>query len=206
MLGGDCEELVEAAKLDGAGPFQIFRAVTWPALRPTTIIVVAMITRRRPARSVILAAGAVVLGVAGIVSSLTDASAGDLPTPVLLAAVAAVGATGTFVVGAATGMGSSELRHLAAYVVPALLVTVAAMWVTGRLLTRASLAQRFVVVGALGDKPYLTGDAFTPADAYLYVMLTWAKKFGIETGLDAYRDRVAARPSVREAERVEAAG
>jgi signal transduction histidine kinase len=47
-------------------------------------------------------------------------------------------------------MGSSELRHLAAYVVPALLVTVAAMWVAGRLLTRASLAQRFVVVGALG--------------------------------------------------------
>jgi signal transduction histidine kinase len=69
---------------------------------------------------------------------------------VLLATVAAVGATGTFVVGAATGMGSSELRHLAAYVVPALLVTVAAMWVTGRLLARASLAQRFVAVGALG--------------------------------------------------------
>jgi len=69
---------------------------------------------------------------------------------VLLATVAVVGATGTFVVGAATGMGSSELRHLAAYVVPALVVTVATMWVTGRLLTRASLAQRFVVVGALG--------------------------------------------------------
>jgi signal transduction histidine kinase len=69
---------------------------------------------------------------------------------VLLAAVAAVGATGTFVVGAATGMGSSELRHLAAYVIPALLVTVAAMWVTGRLLARASLAQRFVGVGSLG--------------------------------------------------------
>jgi signal transduction histidine kinase len=69
---------------------------------------------------------------------------------VLLAAVAAVGATGTFVVGAATGMGSSELRHLAAYVVPALFVTVAAMWVTGRLLARATLAQRFVAVGALG--------------------------------------------------------
>jgi signal transduction histidine kinase len=69
---------------------------------------------------------------------------------VLLAVVAAVGAMGTFVVGAATGMGSSELRHLAAYVVPALLVTIAAMWVTGRLLARASLAQRFVGVGALG--------------------------------------------------------
>jgi len=72
---------------------------------------------------------------------------------VLLAAVAAVGATGTFVVGVATGMGSSELRHLAAYVVPALLVTVAAMWVTGRLLARASLAPRFIVVGALWSRP-----------------------------------------------------
>jgi len=69
---------------------------------------------------------------------------------VLLAAVAAVGATGTFIVGAATGMGGSELRHLAAYVVPALLVTVVAMWVAGRSLARASLAQRFVGVGALG--------------------------------------------------------
>jgi raffinose/stachyose/melibiose transport system permease protein len=36
------EELVEAAKLDGAGRLAIFRAVTWPALRPTTIIVVVL--------------------------------------------------------------------------------------------------------------------------------------------------------------------
>jgi signal transduction histidine kinase len=69
---------------------------------------------------------------------------------VLLVAVAAVGAAGTFVVGAATGMGGAELRSLAAYVVPALLVTVAATAVAGRLLARASLAQRFVAVGALG--------------------------------------------------------
>ncbi|PZF56183.1 sugar ABC transporter permease [Curtobacterium sp. MCBD17_034] len=41
-LQGVPEELVEAAKLDGAGPFQVFRAVTWPALRPTTIIVVVL--------------------------------------------------------------------------------------------------------------------------------------------------------------------
>ena len=74
-------------------------------------------------------------------------------------------------------------------------------------MAKEMLAKKYkYVVGALGDKPYLTGDAFTPADAYLYVMLTWAKKFGIETGLDAYRDRVAARPAVQEAERVEAAG
>lgn len=36
------DELVEAAKLDGAGRSQVFRAVTWPALRPTTIIVVVL--------------------------------------------------------------------------------------------------------------------------------------------------------------------
>jgi signal transduction histidine kinase len=69
---------------------------------------------------------------------------------VLLAAVAAVGAAGTFLVGAATGMGGAELRDLAAYVLPALAVTVAAMAVAGRLLSRASLAQRFVAIGALG--------------------------------------------------------
>ena len=74
-------------------------------------------------------------------------------------------------------------------------------------MAKEMLAKKYkYVAGELGDKPFLTGDAFTPADAYLYVMLTWAKKFGIETGLDAYRDRVAARPSVQEAERVEAAG
>jgi raffinose/stachyose/melibiose transport system permease protein len=33
------EELVDAAKVDGAGRFQTFRAVTFPALRPTTVIV-----------------------------------------------------------------------------------------------------------------------------------------------------------------------
>jgi signal transduction histidine kinase len=69
---------------------------------------------------------------------------------VLLAGIASLGATGTFAVGAATGMGGSELWHLAAYVAPALAVTVAAMWIAGRLLVRASLPQRFVAVGALG--------------------------------------------------------
>jgi signal transduction histidine kinase len=68
----------------------------------------------------------------------------------LLVLVALIGAAGTFVAGAATGMGEGELLHLAAYVVPAFLVTVSAMWVAGRLLARASVAQRFVAVGAIG--------------------------------------------------------
>lgn len=35
-------ELIDAAKVDGAGRWQVFRAVTWPALRPTTTVVVIL--------------------------------------------------------------------------------------------------------------------------------------------------------------------
>ncbi len=58
---------------------------------------------------------------------------------------------------------------------------------------------------ALSDKPFLLGATFTAADAYLFVMLTWAKKMHIETSatLNAYFDRIAARPKVRAAMRVE---
>lgn len=51
----------------------------------------------------------------------------------------------------------------------------------------------------LGDKAYLTGDQFTIADAYAFVMLTWAPKFKIERGakLDAYYRRIADRPAVQ---------
>ncbi len=38
-LQGISGELYEAAKLDGATSFQIFRSITWPMLRPTTIYV-----------------------------------------------------------------------------------------------------------------------------------------------------------------------
>jgi ABC-type sugar transport system permease subunit len=36
--------LYEAARIDGAGAWQRFRAVTWPCLRPTTFFVVVMLT------------------------------------------------------------------------------------------------------------------------------------------------------------------
>ncbi|WP_221927808.1 carbohydrate ABC transporter permease [Isoptericola variabilis] len=35
-------ELVDAAKMDGASPWQVFRNVTLPALRPTTVVVVIL--------------------------------------------------------------------------------------------------------------------------------------------------------------------
>lgn len=71
-------------------------------------------------------------------------------TLVLLVAVASVGALGTFAIGAATGMAGAELWDLMAYVAAALVVTVVAMAAAGLVLARASLAQRFVAVGALG--------------------------------------------------------
>lgn len=68
----------------------------------------------------------------------------------LVLVVAAIGALGTFLVGVATGMGSGDLLHLAAYMLPALVVTAVAVAVAGPLLARASLRQRFVAIGAVG--------------------------------------------------------
>ena len=52
----------------------------------------------------------------------------------------------------------------------------------------------------LGSGPYLTGEPFTIADAYLFVITGWADKFlGLAQwpNLAAFRERVLRRPSVR---------
>ncbi|HYD87642.1 MAG TPA: glutathione transferase GstA [Vitreimonas sp.] len=55
----------------------------------------------------------------------------------------------------------------------------------------------------LGDKPFLLGDQFTIADAYAFVILTWARKFEIDLSerqkLQTYFQRVMKRPAVRQA-------
>ena len=55
----------------------------------------------------------------------------------------------------------------------------------------------------LGQNQYLLGDTFTVADAYLFVMLTWAAYVGADMKkwpqLAAYYQRVMARPSVAKA-------
>jgi glutathione S-transferase len=57
--------------------------------------------------------------------------------------------------------------------------------------------------GKLAGHEYLMGKQFTVADAYLFVMLSWADltKFDLSglPNLLAYKARVAARPKVREA-------
>jgi len=57
--------------------------------------------------------------------------------------------------------------------------------------------------GKLVGHDYLLGEQFTVADAYLFVMLTWAERMKFDLSglpnLMAYKARVAARPKVQEA-------
>ncbi|MCF2525155.1 glutathione transferase GstA [Bradyrhizobium sp. G127] len=56
---------------------------------------------------------------------------------------------------------------------------------------------------ALSGRDYLMGSQFTVPDAYLFTMLAWAERMGLDiSGLPnllAYRARVSARPKVQEA-------
>lgn len=60
---------------------------------------------------------------------------------------------------------------------------------------------------ALAGRSYLMGDAFTVADAYLFVVLGWTRHVGIDPGkwpnVVAYLARVGARPAVQAALRAE---
>lgn len=68
----------------------------------------------------------------------------------------------------------------------------------------AYLRKRYALVDAvLADKPFLLGSQFTAADAYLFVVTTWAKYVKLDLSefknLNAFQDRVAARPGVQAA-------
>jgi glutathione S-transferase len=75
-------------------------------------------------------------------------------------------------------------------------------------ISRANLGKRFDWLDKeLAGKPYLMGDKFSVADAYLFTILRWTPRVNIELSkwpnLKAYVDRVAARPKVQEALRAE---
>jgi glutathione S-transferase len=57
--------------------------------------------------------------------------------------------------------------------------------------------------GKLAGQDYLMGKQFTVADGYLFVMLKWAERTGMDLSalknLMAFKDRVGARPKVQEA-------
>lgn len=60
---------------------------------------------------------------------------------------------------------------------------------------------------ALGNKPYLTGDKFSIADAYLFTVLSWTGYLKVDMSkwptLKDYMARVNTRPAVKEAMRAE---
>lgn len=67
---------------------------------------------------------------------------------------------------------------------------------------RAKLAKRLAHVdAALADTPYLLGDDFGAADAYLFVVLGWSGLVHVDlstfANLNAFAERVAARPSAQ---------
>jgi glutathione S-transferase len=69
---------------------------------------------------------------------------------------------------------------------------------------RSKLSLRFAELDALlATRPYLTGDAFTVADAYAFTIVNWSNFLKIDlkpyANLSAFMARVAARPRVREA-------
>jgi glutathione S-transferase len=72
----------------------------------------------------------------------------------------------------------------------------------------ARLRKKYEWVDAqLAGDPFLTGDTFTAADAYLFVVTNWTRLVHLEIGdlahLAAFMARVASRPAVREAMRAE---
>ena len=67
---------------------------------------------------------------------------------------------------------------------------------------RAKLIPRFEELdGLLAERPYLTGSAFTAADAYAFVVLGWASHVNLDLSpypnIRAYLARIAERPKVQ---------
>lgn len=70
------------------------------------------------------------------------------------------------------------------------------------------LAQRFdYLEPRLDSRPYLMGDQFTVADAYLFTVLNWSNFLNVDLGkwpkLKDYLARVAARPAVQQTMKAE---
>jgi glutathione S-transferase len=85
-------------------------------------------------------------------------------------------------------------------------------WFSGRPLNgeeksraEANLDRRIgdVEQGLSDDRPFILGETFTVADAYLFVVLSWSGFIGVDLArwpkVAAYTTRIAARPAVRAA-------
>jgi glutathione S-transferase len=75
-------------------------------------------------------------------------------------------------------------------------------------ISKKNLGRRLdFLAGHLSDNDYLLGRQFSVADAYLFVMLTWAAKFGLDAvaqpALQAFLARMRERPAVAAALKAE---
>jgi len=73
---------------------------------------------------------------------------------------------------------------------------------------RATLAKRFDwIVKTLDKQPYLTGQSFTVADAYLFTVVNWSSTLKVDLSpwpaLQQFQKRVAERPKVHAALKAE---
>jgi glutathione S-transferase len=71
-----------------------------------------------------------------------------------------------------------------------------------------TIERRFNALGKMLDgKPYIMGDRFSAADAYLFTVLNWIKVHKIDVSkwpnIQAFMDRVAGRPKVQETMKAE---
>jgi glutathione S-transferase len=71
-----------------------------------------------------------------------------------------------------------------------------------------NLGKRFDhIEPVLAKQPFLMGDTFTIADAYLFTILSWAKLLKVDLArwpaITSYLQRVGARPSVQTVQRTE---
>jgi glutathione S-transferase len=73
---------------------------------------------------------------------------------------------------------------------------------------RAKLASRFdLIVTTLAKQPYLVGESFTVADAYLFTIVNWSGMLKVDLSrwpaLQQFQSRIAARPKVHQALKAE---
>lgn len=75
-------------------------------------------------------------------------------------------------------------------------------------MAKDNIARRVAFIeDKLGDQPFLLGETFSVADAYLYVILSWRQKLGVDLSqfpkVTALYERIRARPSVQSARKAE---
>jgi glutathione S-transferase len=77
-----------------------------------------------------------------------------------------------------------------------------------KVIVKERLAQRLGYVnGRLHDRPYLLGEGFSIADAYLFVIVGWSQHVGVDLSphpqVQAFHARVSQRPAVQQAMQAE---